>query len=238
MKSEYNISGMTCQGCVNNVKNGLESLDGVDNVVVSLEEEKVWIESDSKFSVDELQKVVGHYVIKEAHSDNISTGELPQPSIQTYKPLILIILFILMTSILAQYPFANFSWQIWMRHFMAGFFIVFSFFKILNLAEFASSYSMYDWVAGRWFTWGYIYPFVELGLGILYLINFFPLATNWVTIIILGVSSLGVIQSNLQKRKIKCACLGDVFNLPMSTVTIVEDVGMMSMAALMIFFGN
>ena len=121
---------------------------------------------------------------------------------------------------------------------MAGFFIVFSFFKLLNLDGFASSYSMYDWVARRWFTWGYIYPFVELALGVLYLINLTPMATNWITVLVLGVSSLGVIESNLRSKKIKCACLGDVFNLPMSTVTIVEDVGMVSMALLMIYFQN
>lgn len=58
-----------------------------------------------------------------------------------------------------------------------------------------------------------------------------------VTIVVLGVSSIGVIQSNLNKRKIKCACLGDVFNLPMSTVTIVEDVSMVAMAGFMLAYG-
>lgn len=122
-----------------------------------------------------------------------------------------------------------------MRHFMAGFFLVFSFFKILNLKGFADSYAMYDVVAARWKTWGLIYPFVELALGILYLTNSFPVYTNWITIVVLGVSSIGVIQSNLNQKKIKCACLGDVFNLPMSTITIIEDVAMVAMAAFMLF---
>ena len=125
-----------------------------------------------------------------------------------------------------------------MRHFMAGFFIVFTFFKLLNIQGFADSYGMYDIVAAKWPRWGYVYPFVELGLGVLYLINVFPFWTNVVTIVVLGVSSIGVIQSNLNKRKIKCACLGDVFNLPMSTVTIVEDVSMVAMAGLMLVYGG
>ena len=135
---------------------------------------------------------------------------------------------------LAQYSLTDFSGMLWMRHFMAGFFIVFAFFKLLNLRGFADSYAMYDIVAARWRGWGFVYPFVELGLGILYLINVAPFWTNVATIVVLGVSSIGVIQSNLNKRKIKCACLGDVFNLPMSTVTIIEDVGMVAMAALML----
>ena len=129
---------------------------------------------------------------------------------------------------------ASFSVMIWMRHFMAGFFIVFAFFKLLNIQGFANSYSMYDIVAAKWTTWGYIYPFVELALGLLYLTNIAPLVTNLSTFLILGISSIGVIKSNLDKRKIKCACLGDVFNLPMSTVTIVEDLSMIGMSLIML----
>lgn len=124
--------------------------------------------------------------------------------------------------------------MLWMRHFMAGFFIVFSFFKLLNLQGFADSYRMYDIVAEKWKAWGLIYPFVELALGLAYLTNWNPNITNWTTVIVLGVSTIGVIKSNLNKRKIKCACLGDVFNLPMSNVTIVEDVTMVAMAIFML----
>ncbi len=78
--------------------------------------------------------------------------------------------------------------------------------------------------------------FCRINLRHLILINVFPFETNVATAIILGVSSIGVIQSNLNKKKIKCACLGDVFNLPMSTVTIVEDLTMVAMALVMLYF--
>jgi hypothetical protein len=53
---------------------------------------------------------------------------------------------------------------------MAGFFITFSYFKIINLKEFATSYSMYDIVAKKWKNWGYVYAFIELMLGISYFV--------------------------------------------------------------------
>ena len=84
--------------------------------------------------------------------------------------------------------------------------------------------------------WGLIYPFVELGLGIAYLAHFNPLLTHWATIIVMGFSAIGVIKAVASKTKIQCACLGTVFKLPMSTVTIVEDVGMVLMAAAMLVF--
>ena len=58
--------------------------------------------------------------------------------------------------------------------FMAGFFLVFSFFKFLNLDGFADSYAMYDVVALKFKAWGYIYALIELSLGIAYAANLNP----------------------------------------------------------------
>ena len=153
----------------------------------------------------------------------------------TYRPLLTIIGLIALTTVLSQAPYATgFDGSLWMRHFMAGFFIVFAGFKLLDVAGFRESYRMYDVVAKRLPAWGHIYPFVELGLGLIHLTNVAPFWTNIATIVILGVSAIGVIQSVIDKRAIKCACLGTGFNLPMSTVTIIEDVGMVAMAAVML----
>ena len=122
----------------------------------------------------------------------------------------------------------------WMQHFMSGFFLVFSFFKLLNLKGFAESYMMYDVLAKRLPVWGYLYALIELGLGLAYLSNFNPLVTNSITFIVMSISIVGVLQSVLNKKKIQCACLGAVFNLPMSTVTIIEDALMIIMSGIMI----
>ena len=241
--TEYHVEGMTCGGCVSAVRRGLEAVPGVRQAEVQLAAPQVRLAAERPVPVDELQRAIGHYRIEPVAlppppgppAAASSQAELPpDPSVGTYRPLIMIVGFILLVTVLAQWPLTSFDGRLWMRHFMAGFFIVFAFFKLLNLRGFAESYAMYDIVAARWRPWGLLYPFVELGLGIAYLIDLAPFWTNVVTILVLGVSSIGVIQSNLSKRKIKCACLGDVFNLPMSTVTIVEDVGMVLMAGAML----
>lgn len=252
MESEYYVSGMTCGSCVAKVKEKLQALRDVSEVHVQLESPQVTLTSHQVLDLDRVNDVLaqaGHYTIS---NEQIQTELAPMPSIKkaqdsipleekkfswgTYKPLFLIVGFVAGVSGLVQFPFVDFNWMLWMRYFMAGFFIVFSFFKLLNLSGFAHSYQMYDIIAARWKGWGYAYPFVELGLGVLYLINLFPVATNIATAVILGVSSVGVIESNLNNRKIKCACLGDVFNLPMSTVTIIEDLTMVAMALLMLLW--
>ncbi|MEQ8471272.1 MAG: heavy-metal-associated domain-containing protein [Marinoscillum sp.] len=247
-KQEYGISGMTCDGCIAKVSEILNEIEGVTNAKVQLKYPQATVEMEKPLNLDRVNQLLrekGRYAISSEKQElaplpvigknKESSSSLPGISFSTYKPLIIIVSFIFGVSLLTQYPFSDFSGMLWMRHFMAGFFLVFSFFKLLNLSGFASSYSMYDIVATRWKSWGYVYPFVELGLGISYLINFAPFYTNLITVVVLGISSIGVIESNLNKRKIKCACLGDVFNLPMSTVTIIEDLAMVAMAGWMLF---
>jgi hypothetical protein len=117
---------------------------------------------------------------------------------------------------------------------MAGFFLIFSFFKLLDLRGFADSYATYDIIAKKWHGWGYIYPFLELILGMAFLLGLNPIITNGATFVIMGISIIGVIQSLLNKRRIQCACLGAVFNLPMSTITVIEDGLMIAMSGLML----
>lgn len=242
MKKEYNIEGVSCSSCVTKIN---EALSNIDGVIVQVTSPQLIIENDDQPSTDEINRLInekGDYKIIDGKQERKlvplpeikSSNALPEVKLSTYKPLFLIVGFIAGTTLLVQYPFDSFSFLGWMRHFMAGFFLVFSFFKLLNINGFSASYRMYDVIAEKWAGWGYVYPFVELALGALYLTNLFPLGTNLATAIILGVSSIGVIRSNLNKKKIKCACLGDVFNLPMSTVTIIEDLLMVVMAIIMI----
>lgn len=94
---------------------------------------------------------------------------------------------------------------------------------------------MYDVLAKQIPVWAYLYVFIELSLGIAFLINFNPILTNSITVIVMSISIIGVLQSVLNKEKIQCACLGAVFNLPMSTVTIIEDALMIAMSGIMLF---
>lgn len=236
MIKEYKIEGMTCGSCVAKVKQSLENLNAIESANVQLAAPQGTLKMKNPLQLATLQEAIGHYKIQEIvkPTEEKVVAELPEKSLTTYKPLLLIVGFITGVTLLVQFPFGEFSIMLWMRHFMAGFFLVFAFFKLLNIDGFAMSYQMYDVIAARWKGWGYVYPFVELALGILYLINVAPEFTNWATLIILGISSIGVIKSVLNKQKIKCACLGDVFNLPMSTVTIIEDLTMVAMAAAML----
>ncbi len=80
--------------------------------------------------------------------------------LETYRPILLVFGYITGVSLLVQFVNGSFNWMQWMNHFMAGFFLVFSFFKLLNLKGFAESYAMYDIIAKRWSGCGYVYAFL------------------------------------------------------------------------------
>lgn len=122
-----------------------------------------------------------------------------------------------------------------LRNFMAVFFLVFGAFKLLNLKGFADAYQVYDVVAKRSRFYAYLYPFIELGLGFAYLFSFNLLVTNWVTLVVMLVSAYGVYLKLREREVIPCACLGVVFKIPMTWVTLFEDLLMATMAAVMFF---
>jgi len=164
-------------------------------------------------------------------------GDLAQPAspwYKTYFPILLILGYLAVFVALSQIRAGEWSWMSAMRNFMGGFFVVFSFFKLLNLAGFAEAYATYDIAAMRLRAYGYIYPFIELGLGVAYLGAFGGLIADIFTLTVMSLSTVGVVRSLLEKRAIRCACLGTVFNLPMSNITLIEDLSMvlMSVAAI------
>jgi copper chaperone CopZ len=254
----YSLSGLHCGKCVARVTAALQPW--AQEVHVSLKPMQVRLQGLSEGAdFHALQVAVssaGEYLLKEkmalSHiehaqdaTDSIANkSPLKMSWWATYYPLLLILSFILSASVIVQIgqhaghgmELSALSGGETMRYFMAGFFIVFAFFKLLNIRAFADAYAGYDLLAARWHGWGYVYPFVELGLGIAYLAHWQPTFTHWVTIAVMGFSAIGVIRAVMSKSQIQCACLGTVFKLPMSTVTIVEDVGMVLMTATMLVY--
>ena len=232
---------MTCTGCQAKVQGLLYKVDGVKSVNIDLPKGEATIEMNKHIVTDDLKAALKDYpkyqLSAAEHQQAVVAGisEQEQKSwLATYKPILLIFAYITGVTLLLEYLDGVFAWMRWMNNFMAGFFLVFSFFKLLNLKGFAESYAMYDIVAKKWSGWGYIYPFIELVLGLAFLTGFYLILNYAITFVVMTISIIGVLQSVLNKRKIKCACLGDVFNLPMSTVTILEDVLMIAMSGIML----
>lgn len=236
MKHTYQVTGMTCEGCQRSVQEKLQSVAGVTAVEVNLEKGEALISMDSPLSATTLQQAMSKkYTISEKHNNQSMTFEdrVEGPSkIQQLKPLFLIFSYLFVTAFLLNYK--QWNLEAAMLDFMGLFYIVFSFFKLLDLKGFPESFKRYDPLAKALPIYAPIYPFIELGLGLLFLMRFQINLALVITLVVLGITTFGVVKSLLDKKAIRCACLGTTLNLPMTEATFIENAIMIVMAITML----
>ena len=234
-------TNLRCGGCVQTIAPLLDSATGIASWKADVEspDKLLTVEGDdvARPRVAELLGKAGYQITGE--SLPLTTVETQRADAAplaktTFFPLILIVSYILGVALVAEAGSGSFDTSRAMTNFMAGFFLVFSFFKLLDLRAFADAYQMYDLVAARSRLYAFAYPFIELGLAVAFLLRIEPKIVNGITLVVMLVSMAGVVRTLLARRKIRCACLGSVFNLPMTYVTVAEDGLMAVMAAAML----
>ncbi len=233
--SIFKVAGMTCQACVKKVTEKISTISGVRSVDVSLSSLSAKISADRKINLAEVILSLAtepKYKVSDRAEAVVgpAPSEIKESFIKTYKPLLTIFAFILLVSTAYQINLGNFDSKLFMNHLMAGFFIGLSFFKFLDLNAFAESFAGYDPIAKKWAGYGKVYPFIELILGLLFVSGLWLKAANILTLIVLSLTTYGVFLKLQTKSKFQCACLGTTFNLPLSNVTIAENLLMIAMA--------
>ncbi len=233
MKTTYTIDGMTCGNCKKSVEDALRTIDTLSAVSVSLENGTVEFESALKPELADLRKALpSKYTLSEYIDSSETHTNNESSDLKQLFPLFLIFGYLFGASFLLNYP--NGNNQGFMLDFMGLFYIVFSFFKFLDLKGFPASFRMYDPLAKRLPIYAWMYPFIELGLGLLFLMR---IQTEWAliaTLVILGITTIGVTKVLLDKKSIQCACLGTALKLPMTKATFIENSVMLVMALIML----
>jgi len=243
MKHTYILTGMICGGCVASVEKYLSEIKQVTHVAIDLEKGEAELTMDAHITTEKLQEVLPEkYTITERVEEKTATAsvvtdfslEEEQTKFQQLKPLFLILFYILTAGVLLNYK--DWSWGSFMFDFMGLFYIVFSFFKMLDLKGFPESFRMYDPLAKRVPFYGWVYPFIETALGLMFLLRFELNIALWITLVVLGITTIGVTRTLLDKKSIRCACLGTALKLPMTEATFIENAIMIVMAILMLIF--
>ncbi len=235
MKHTYTVTGMTCNGCKASVEKALKALPDVVEASADLEKAEVKIEMSNHIPTETLQKALPEkYSLSEKNIfQNASpVQEEEQSDLKQLFPLFLIFGYIIAASFLLNYN--PWNTEQFMLDFMGLFYIVFSFFKLLDLKGFPESFRMYDPLAKLVPAYGWVYPFIEVVLGLMFLIRIEIPVALIVTLIILGITTIGVTKTLLDKKSIQCACLGTALKLPMTKATFIENSIMIVMAIVML----
>ena len=107
--------------------------------------------------------------------------------------------------------------------------------KLQNVATFSAMFLNYDLLAKRWVPYGYIYPFAEGLAGILMTAG----ALTWISVpVALFIGTVGAVSVfkavYIDKRELKCACVGGSSNVPLGFVSLTENLMMIGMALWMV----
>ena len=236
---KYKITGMTCSSCKASIESSLNHLDQVKSCNANIKLGELTLILNNDIDLKSLQNSIPKkYFINEEISSSDRLSEIKSDStnkkskIEQLKPLFLILFYITSASILLN--FKDWNWNEFTLDFMGLFFIIFSFFKMLDLKGFPVSFKMYDPLAKVIPVYGFLYPFVETVLGIMFLMRIQIIFALIVSLIILLVTTVGVTKTLLSKKIVQCACLGTHLKLPMTEATLIENIIMLSMSIIMI----
>lgn len=103
--------------------------------------------------------------------------------------------------------------------------------KLQDVESFSTMFLNYDLLARRWVRYGYVYPFGEALAGILMIAGALIWVAAPVALFIGTVGAVSVFKAvYIEKRELKCACVGGSSNVPLGFVSLTENLMMMAMA--------
>ncbi len=235
MSQKFQIQGMTCLGCADTIQTRLRKESVVISAEVSFENEELLLDSkvpvDNEY-IDSIISNLGNYNVKNQNA-NLFSKFLSH--LNSKKPILLALTIVIVSSLSIQTPLRNFNLDNWFITYMGLFFMLFSFLKLLNIKGFSITFSRYDLLGKNIPGFAVSYPFLELCLGVAFLTNSLLITANLATLIFMISQCIGVGNVLRKKEIIQCACLGSSINLPVSYLTLIENLVMVSMSSYMLF---
>jgi len=158
------------------------------------------------------------------------------PKATTYKPVIAVFAVTALLALAASQ--AAYGTPLTLRAlqwFVAFSMCVLAILKLQNVEKFSTMFLGYDLLARRWVPYGYIYPFAEALAGILMVAG----VASWLSVpVALFIGTVGAVSVfkavYIDKREIKCACVGGDSNVPLGFISLTENLMMVGMAVWML----
>jgi glutaredoxin len=154
------------------------------------------------------------------------------PKATTYKPVIALFSITALMALATSYNVEGALFTVRAAELFIGFSMaVLSLLKLQNIESFATMFLNYDLLARRWVRYSYVYPFAEGLAGVLMIAGAF----NWLSVpLALFIGTVGAVSVfkavYVDRRELKCACVGGASNVPLGFVSLTENLMMIAMA--------
>jgi glutaredoxin len=158
------------------------------------------------------------------------------PKATTYRPVIaLFAMTALMAAAVSRAAFGTPLTPQALQWFIGLSMCVLALLKLQDVERFSSMFLGYDLLAKRWLPYAYVYPFAEAAAGVLMVAGILQAVSIPVALIIGGIGAVSVIKAvYIDRRDIKCACVGGDSRVPLGAVSLAENLMMVGMAVWML----
>ncbi|SFJ02630.1 glutaredoxin family protein [Jannaschia pohangensis] len=107
--------------------------------------------------------------------------------------------------------------------------------KLQDVERFATMFLNYDLLAQKWVRYGYVYPFVETGAGLLMMAGVLTWISAPAALFVASIGAVSIFKAvYIDKRELKCACVGGDSKVPLGFVSLTENIMMIGMAVWML----
>ena len=154
------------------------------------------------------------------------------PKATSYRPVIALFTVTALLALAASYAVTGQALTVRAAEWFISFSMaVLALLKLQNVETFSSMFLNYDLLAKRWVPYGYIYPFAEGLAGVLMTAGVLTWLSVPIALFIGTVGAVSVFKAvYIEKREVKCACVGGSSNVPLGFVSLTENVMMIAMA--------
>ncbi|HVL78465.1 MAG TPA: glutaredoxin family protein [Sphingomicrobium sp.] len=157
------------------------------------------------------------------------------PNATSYRPVIVLFAMTALMAMAASHAVSGNAFTVRAAEWFIGFsMIVLALLKLQNVETFATMFLNYDLLAKRWVPYSYVYPFAEGLAGVLMVAG----ALTWLSVpVALFIGTIGAVSVVkavfVDRRELKCACVGGSSNVPLGFVSLTENMMMIAMAVWM-----
>jgi glutaredoxin len=158
--------------------------------------------------------------------------KVADPNATSYTPVIALFAMTALMALAASFAVEGSAFTLRAAEWFISFsMIVLALLKLQDVDKFATMFLNYDLLAKRWVPYGNIYPFAEGLAGVLMTAHILPWLSIPIALFIGGIGAVSVFKAvYIDKRDIKCACVGGSSKVPLGFVSLTENVMMVAMA--------
>lgn len=165
--------------------------------------------------------------------------KVPEPGATSYTPVLAVFAVAALIALAVDWLAMGAITVMALPTFIATAMCILAMLKLQDVEKFSTMFLNYDLLARRWVPYGYIYPFAELGAGVLMLAGVLTWLSAPVALFIGGIGAVSVFKAvYIDRRELKCACVGGSSNVPLGFVSLTENLMMIGMAVWMLAFAH